>query len=256
MRNSSRSWKILHIEEKQGTRDLVKRTLAQARGTDGQAAFTLQATANPKDGLRVLESSQPNLVIMDTCQESFDGRVLLQEARQRSQVPVVILTGHPDPQEETWNLLNGADRVIRFPFNHSLFVPNILASLRGWRSSQGYVGKLCIGSLTIDLDKKTVTKGGEELHLSWTLWSLLEHLATHPNQVLAHSEILMSIWGPHYRKETGLLNVYVLRLRRLIEPNPKNPTLLTTNPGQGYMFRTETRVQERDERDQILGKRS
>ncbi len=90
--------------------------------------------------------------------------------------------------------------------------------------------------LQIDFEKRQVKIGDQLLDLTPTEYDLLAHLVIHAGRLLTHSALLQAVWGPEYRSETEYLWAYIGRLRRKIEPDPRNPQYILTQPGVGYYF--------------------
>ncbi|MEQ9449664.1 MAG: response regulator transcription factor, partial [Rhodospirillaceae bacterium] len=94
-----------------------------------------------------------------------------------------------------------------------------------------------LGELTIDMSKRLVTRGGTPVKLSRKEYDLLKILASHPDKVITHQQLLKEVWGPAYTEETQYLRVYIGQLRQKLERDPANPAHLITEPGVGYRLR-------------------
>jgi two-component system KDP operon response regulator KdpE len=92
------------------------------------------------------------------------------------------------------------------------------------------------GHFTVDLAAKQVTVGGAAVRLTPTEWALLAELVRAPGRLVGQRQLLQSVWGPAYQKETHYLRVYINQLRRKLEPDPAHPRYLHTEPGMGYRF--------------------
>ena len=101
-------------------------------------------------------------------------------------------------------------------------------------TTEGHEPPLATGDLTIDDPQRLVRVGGQEVRLSRTEYALLRELALRAGQVLTHAQLLERVWGPGYEQEVEFLWVYVRRLRRKIEPDPRHPRYILTVPGVGY----------------------
>src|SRR5262249_27764437 len=110
----------------------------------------------------------------------------------------------------------------------------IRAALRRSASAQGPAGRLKIGAVEVDFDTRRVTTRGRNVRLTPKEFELLRYLATHPNKVLTHRELLQAVWGPDYGEEVDYLRVFVNQLRKKIEVDPSKPAHLITEPWVGY----------------------
>src|SRR5262249_44687451 len=107
------------------------------------------------------------------------------------------------------------------------------------RPASGTEAIVRIGDLEVDLERRRVRVGGEEVHLTPTEYDLLKVFLAHPGKVLTDQMILRQVWGPSYGAEAHYLQVYVARLRKKIERDPQNPHHLVTEPGVGYRLLAE-----------------
>ncbi len=180
------------------------------------------------EALAVLEDEPVDLVVLDVTMPGMDGFETLRRIRASSAVPVIMLTGRARELDKLNALTNGADDYVVKPFNPDELAARISAILRRTQS-RGDHGQ-CHGDVTIDLDRRRVTRGGEEVHLSRTEWSLLYELVTSPGKVLLHQELLTRVWGAEYRDETRYLPTWVSRLRAKLG----DAVHITTFPGVGY----------------------
>jgi len=92
------------------------------------------------------------------------------------------------------------------------------------------------GDVEIDLDRRLVTRNGDQISLTRTEWLLLQHLAANAGKVMMNAELLSKVWGPEYRDDVQYLRVWVSRLRHKLEPDPADPTIIKTRQGIGYLL--------------------
>ena len=92
------------------------------------------------------------------------------------------------------------------------------------------------GHFRADLAAKRVERDGEEIRLTPTEWQIVETLVRHPGRLITQRQLLQSVWGPQYEKETNYLRVYLAQIRRKLEPDPAKPRYFVTEPGMGYRF--------------------
>ncbi len=217
---------VLVIDDEVQIRRLLKISLE----TNG---YRVHETARGQDGLAEAARLRPDLVVLDLGLPDLDGLEVLRRLREWSQVPVVVLSVRASEEEKIALLDAGADDYLTKPFG----VGELLARLRtAARHSQpiGETPVIVIGPLRVDLEKRRVWRDETPVALSNTEYALLRLFVKHAGKVLTHSQILREVWGPGYAEEVHYLRVYVANLRKKIESDPGNPTLLQTEPGVGY----------------------
>jgi two-component system KDP operon response regulator KdpE len=229
---SPRHERILVAEDEVSLREFVSRNL-RARG------FAVSEASNGLEALAVWENEPPDLLILDLMMPRMDGLEVCRRVRERSTVPIIVLTALDAESEKVAALDLGADDYLTKPFGVAELLARVRAALRRarWtapRPSDG--GTRVYGTLEIDLEGHAVRHAGVELRLTPTEFALLAQLVTHPGKVLTHRMLLQRVWGSEYGDETEYLRVYMARLRRKIEPDPANPRLLVTEAGVGYRF--------------------
>ena len=148
-------------------------------------------------------------------------------------VPILVLSAVGEEQEKIAALDAGADDYVTKPFSGDELLARLRAALRRTRTStQQPVVE--VGDLRIDLERRHVTMGGEEVALTPIEYDLLRLLAENEGKLITHPTILREIWGPAYAEESNYLHVYVSHLRRKIEPDPARPRYILNQPGVGY----------------------
>ncbi len=191
-----------------------------------------------QDGTAALElehEMQPILAILDVRMPAMDGISVCRRIRDRSDVPVIILTALEDEMDAARALEAGADDYVRKPFGTDELVARVRAVLR--RAGNGAPGaaRLEAGPLVVDEHQRQVTLLGRELQLSRTEFCLLDFLVRNPNRVLTHDQLLEGVWGREYVGSHHLLRVAVSRLRQKLEGT--GGELIETLSGVGYRFR-------------------
>lgn len=222
---------ILVVDDEPPIVRLVKAKLR----VDGYEVLT---AGHGDEALAIVQQESPDLVVLDVMMPDMDGFETLRRIRQFSNVPVVMLTARGGDMDKLKGLQSGADDYITKPFNPDELEARIAAVLRRTvgASNPESEAVLQYPGLTIDLERKIVMSGGEEVRLSRTEWDLLSQLAGNAGRVMMHTELLSRIWGPEYRSETQYLRTWVSRLRAKLEPDDESLTLITTYPGMGYRF--------------------
>lgn len=185
--------------------------------------------------LRQIAQEKPDLVVLDLGLPDLDGKAVLGQLRQTSEVPVVILSARDAEEEKIAALDLGANDYVEKPFGIGELLARIRAILRPRRGAAGGdEGTLRLGSLVIDPGAHRVSRGDEAIRLTPTEFDLLVLLATHAGRVLTHRQVLTRIWGPAHVEDVAYLRVFIGQLRQKIEENPAEPVLIVTEPGVGY----------------------
>jgi two-component system KDP operon response regulator KdpE len=220
---------ILVVDDEPAIVRLVRAKL-QADG------YAVVSATRGEEALTLFEDQRPDLVVLDLMMPGIDGFETLRRIRTLSQVPVIMLTARAGDSDKLRGLEGGADDYVTKPFNPDELAARITAVLRrsagaapaGGRAALRYPG------VEIDLERRRVAVGGEEVRLSRTEWELLAQLAGNAGRVMLHGELLSRIWGPEFRDEVHYLRTWVSRLRAKLEPDSDSPALITTFPGLGY----------------------
>jgi two-component system, OmpR family, KDP operon response regulator KdpE len=159
--------------------------------------------------------------------------------RERSPVPILILSARGDERDKVAALDLGADDYLTKPFGVNELLARIRAALRRAAGARGLAAVVVAGDLRIDFDRRQVAVDGAEVRLTPTEFDLLKALAANAGRVLTHGYLLRTVWGPEYEGESQLLRVFVGQLRRKIERDPARPRHILTEPGVGYRFRLD-----------------
>ena len=165
------------------------------------------------------------------------GYEVLVALRERTAVPVILVTAKDREVDKVRGLELGADDYIVKPFGADELGARIRAVLR---RTAGTIPEQVVssGHITVDLGKRIVYRNGEPIAVTRTEWKLLEHLTVNAGKVILSAELLSKVWGPEYRDDLQYLRVWISRLRQKLEKEPGEPRLIKTLPGIGYMFET------------------
>jgi two-component system KDP operon response regulator KdpE len=147
-------------------------------------------------------------------------------------MPILVLSAVGDEREKVRALEAGADDYVTKPFGPDELVARLRAVLRRSEPSEEDPA-IEVDGLLIDLSARTVSREGEEIHLTPTEYSLLRQLALNRGRLLTHRALLREVWGPGFQDDTQVLRAHIANLRRKIEPGPK-ARLIRTDPGVGY----------------------
>jgi len=188
--------------------------------------------------LRLVESEEPDLVLLDIMLPDVDGFEVVQRIRQFSVVPIILITGRTDEADRVRGLNLGADDYLAKPFSSEELMARVGAVMRRTRFFDELEPRptLLCGDLAINFAQRKVTRRGVEVKLSPTEYKLLYELAVNAGRILSHEDLLQRVWGPQYRSESAYLWTYVRHLRRKLEEKPEEPKYILTEPGVGYTF--------------------
>ena len=192
------------------------------------------AADNAADALAALTAEKPDVVILDLGLPDRSGLDVIPQIRQSSAVPIIVLSARSDERSKVQALDLGADDYIAKPFGMAELMARIRAALRHRYQAQGESPIFVSGDLAVDLVRRHVTRGGQELKLSPKEFELLRHLVAHAGKVLTHRQLLREVWGPAHTNEVQYLRVFIRGLRQKLEPDPTRPTHILTELGVGY----------------------
>jgi two-component system, OmpR family, KDP operon response regulator KdpE len=200
------------------------------------AGYDIQTAATGEEALRQLQGRLPDLVILDLMLPGISGLEVCRWLRERSPVPVLVLSARGEERDKVAALDLGADDYLTKPFGVEELLARIRATLRRAAGSGGPSTVIAAGELRVDVDRRLVTRAGVEVHLTATQFELLKTLVVHAGRVLTHAYLLRTVWGPEYEGETQVLRVFIAQLRRKAEQDPAHPRHIRTEPGVGYRF--------------------
>ena len=198
------------------------------------AGYSVAFADNGANAIRQFMQLSPDLVILDLGLPDFDGKTVLGQIRQTSDVPIIVLSARDDESEKVEALDLGANDFVPKPFGIGELLARIRACLRILRRGHRMPEVLQLGSLTIDPGSRLIQKDGKNIKLTPTEFELLALLAAHAGRVLTHRQILKEIWGPAHVEDVAYLRVFIGQLRQKIEDNATEPRLILTEPGVGY----------------------
>ncbi|GHH31451.1 response regulator transcription factor [Streptomyces lanatus] len=222
--------RVLLIEDDPSVREGVELGLRR-RGHEVRAAATGEA------GLAAMPEFRPDLLLLDLMLPGMNGVQVCRQVRERSQLPIIMLTARGDDFDVVIGLEAGADDYIVKPARTEVIEARIRAVLR--RLDDGGSGRPAIevyGELTIDRVGLTVTKAGRPLALAPSELKLLLHLSAAPEQVFSRQQLLEHVWEHSYHADARLVDACVARLRGKIEDEVGRPRYVQTLRGFGYRF--------------------
>jgi two-component system response regulator RegX3 len=197
--------------------------------------YEVAVAANGPDALTEFDRGGADLVLLDLMLPGLSGTEVCRQLRQRSSVPVIMLTARDSEIDKVVGLELGADDYVTKPFSSRELVARIRAVLR----RRGDVEELLpavleAGPVRMDVDRHVVSVNGEQVTLPLKEFELLELLLRNTGRVLTRGQLIDRIWGADYVGDTKTLDVHVKRLRAKIEPDPGAPKYLVTVRGLGY----------------------
>ncbi|WP_322818119.1 response regulator transcription factor [Tepidiforma sp.] len=211
-------------------------TLAHNLKREGYQVLT---AARGDDGLRLAREKQPDLIVLDVMLPGIDGIQVCRMLRRDSDVPIIMLTALGGEGDRVAGLDTGADDYLAKPFGMRELMARIRALLRrsGPRAVPDQGPSVIIsGDLTLDRERREVTRGGRLVRMKPKEFELLLFFAQHPGKVFTREQILDEVWGYDFYGGPRTVDVHVRWLRQKIEDDPANPSRLRTIRGSGYLF--------------------
>ena len=218
---------VLLVEDEAGIRRFVRAAL-ESEGCTVREAAALER------GRIELASRRPDLLVLDLGLPDGDGTALLAELRGWSGMPVLVLSARSDETDKVAALDAGADDYLAKPFGVAELLARVRALLRRALRPPQAAACIAFGDVELDLEQRRVTRGGAPVHLTPIEFRLLGLLATAAGRVVTQRQLLAGAWGPNHVEHAHYLRVYMAGLRRKLEPDPRLPVHILTEPGVGY----------------------
>ncbi|MBR5248646.1 MAG: response regulator transcription factor [Lachnospiraceae bacterium] len=201
------------------------------------ANYQLFEAYTGKEALKVMESKEIHLVLMDIMMPEMDGISAMIKIREKSNVPIILLTAKSEDTDKILGLNVGADDYITKPFHPVEVAARVKSQLRRYMQLGGGNMRqmvLTIGGIELDDRAKSVTLDGEVVALTPTEYEILKLLMEHPGQVFAPKDIYQRIWNDLPYGSENTVAVHIRHLREKLEINPAEPRYLKVVWGQGY----------------------
>jgi two-component system response regulator MtrA len=229
---------ILVVDDEKPIGDIIKSALSR-RGYD-----VLYAQSGP-EATEIFQHQPIDLILLDIMMPEMDGFMVCDWIRERSNVPIIMLTAKGSMNDIVHGFRLGADDYITKPFSVKELHVRIEAILRriSWFEDQQPKSAISIGDITIDAESRTVTKQDEEIHLTPMEFELLYYLMANAGTALDKRKIFRQVWGYEATDGSNLVEVGVRRLRSKIETDPSSPNYISTIRGIGYRFATKSDIQ-------------
>ena len=211
-----------------------------------QDGYEVDTAYDGDEALQKATDNKYDIILLDVMLPKHSGLEVLQQIREFSSVPVIMLTAKGEDMDKILGLDYGADDYITKPFNILEVKARIKAIVRrvaGSRKEKSEEEERILenGDLRMDFDNRRVSVAGKEINLTSKEFELLELLATHPGKVYSRSMLLQTVWGKDYPGDVRTVDVHIRRLREKVEPNASEPVYVQTKWGVGYYFRQNDR---------------
>lgn len=185
--------------------------------------------------LDALASMAYDLMILDLVLPDVDGVEVCRRVREWSEMPILILSAHGEEDIKVQALDEGADDFVTKPFSAPELLARMRRALRRAATDRPPTQPIVsIGDVEIDLSRRRVLRGGEDVHLTPTEYELLRVLVQEAGRVITHGHLLRSVMGRGYEDANGTLRVHVASLRKKLESDPSRPRVIKTEAGVGY----------------------
>jgi two-component system, OmpR family, KDP operon response regulator KdpE len=200
------------------------------------SGYSVLHAASGHEALRLIANAAPDLIVLDLGLPDMDGKEVIVSARQFTPAPIVVLSARDREVEKIAALDMGADDYVEKPFAIGELLARLRAALRHAKMGGAPKTRVEIDGLTIDMERRLVTRESAQIKLTPREYDLLCALAGNAGRVMTHSQILTAVWGPAHKDDTQYLRVFVGQLRNKIERDPSTPTIIRTESGIGYRF--------------------
>ncbi|QFY44386.1 response regulator [Candidatus Methylospira mobilis] len=221
--------RILLIEDDPQMRLFLTTTLEDS-------GWNVLQAATGKQGLSLVRSHGPNIVILDLGLPDTDGVDLAVRLRKLSPVPIIVVSARDRESDITRALDAGADDYLTKPFRNAELIARIKAVARraARTDAPSLTGVFSVGDLRIDFSRRQVFVAASEIHLTPIEYKLLLLLARHAGLVVTHRQILQDVWGPSHADQSHYVRIYMGHLRHKLETDPARPRYILTEAGVGY----------------------
>ena len=192
---------------------------------------------NGNEALRVIDSMEIHLILMDIMMPELDGITATARLREKFNIPVILLTAKSEDTDKILGLNIGADDYITKPFNPVEVLARVKAQIRRYTNLGGIVkteNVLCIGGITLDDSAKSVTLDGDPVALTPIEYDILKLLMENPGKVFSSVQIYSRVWNESAFRTEGTVAVHIRHLREKLEIDPAEPRFLKVVWGQGY----------------------
>lgn len=202
------------------------------------AGWRLIEAETGQSGILQASQNRPDVIILDLELPDIEGIEVVRRIREWSTLPIIILSARGQEKDKIATLDAGADDYVQKPFSVGELIARIRVALR---HSAGQVqppseSTIVAGNITIDLVRRSVTRSGNDVHLTPLEYKLLTTLIRHLGLVVTHRQLLREVWGSGHSEDSTYVRMFVRQLRHKLEENPSQPKHLLTEVGIGYRF--------------------
>ena len=225
---------ILIVEDEQNINDILAFTFSK------EGYKTISAYDGIK-GYEMAMNDNPDLILLDVMLPGMDGMEVCRKIRDKSDVPIIMLTAREDEVDKVLGLELGADDYITKPISVRELTARVKANLRRSAVKKEDIkpenkNVITSGDLTINIERYEVMKNGTVIDITLREFELLKFLATQPDKIFSREKLLEYVWGYEYYGDVRTVDVTVRRLREKIEDDPSMPKYIITKRGVGYYF--------------------
>lgn len=212
----------------------MRRVLRSALGTEGYHVWEADSKS---EGLAIFGKRAPQAILLDLGLPDGSGLEVISNVRERSEVPIVVISARAGERDQVVALDSGANDYVTKPFREAELLARLRAVLRSATVYGTPQERLEIGPLRIHPLERQVYVDGRQVGLTPTEFSLLQVMARRAGRVVTYRQLLLEVWGAGYTEDTQYLRVYMRQLRQKLERDPATPQLLLTTPGVGYRLK-------------------
>jgi len=227
--------KILVIEDEHSISDIIKFNLKKE-------GYEVETAYDGGDGLNKALTCGADLILLDIMLPVMDGFEVCKKVREKSAVPILMLTAKEEEVDKVLGLELGADDYITKPFGMRELIARIRANIRRTEQMQPNEDVPAdvkeFGALKIDMNRYEVSKNLDVLDLTLREFELLKYLAEREGKVFSREQLLEEVWGYEYYGDIRTVDVTVRRLREKLEDDPADPKYIMTKRGIGYYFQS------------------
>ncbi len=229
------SSKILVVDDEQSIMNIIAFNLKKE-------GYNVVCAEDGEMAIKVFEEEKPDLILLDIMMPKIDGYGVCRRIRDKSDVPIIMLTARADEVDKVLGLEIGADDYVTKPFSNRELMARVKANLRRKISikqeeqPESNDNISVFGELTIDFDRYEVFKRNEPINLTIREFELLKFLALKKNQIFTREALLSQVWGYEYFGDVRAVDVTIRRLREKIEDDASKPKFIITKRGIGYYF--------------------
>ncbi len=226
--------KVLLVDDERPIVEILKINLQK----EGYIVFEAY---DGEDAVSKAMTVSPDLILLDVMLPKLDGFSVCKKIREKSSVPILMLTAREEELDKVLGLELGADDYITKPFSIRELMARVKANMRRTEvvveeKTEKPQEELIIGDFRLDFNRYELHKKGQLIDLTIREFDLIKFLASQPNKVFSRQSLLESVWDYEYYGDVRTVDVTVRRLREKVEDDPSEPAIIMTKRGVGYYF--------------------